>query len=180
MLVVAVSVFLLCLAAQAQQSSSSDQPASREHILKLFEVMQVEQQMHNVMEQVLEQTKQMSHEALRSRHPDISAEDLARMDAISEQTMKDFPIAGVLEDMVPVYQKHLSATDVAAMISFYSTPTGQKLLREMPAMTAEGMQAMYPRLQKQMDETMRKVEQMASQESEKKKQAAPSPETRKN
>ena len=40
-------------------------------------------------------------------------------------------------DMVPVYQKHLSKSDVEEMIKFYSTPTGQKILREMPAMTAE-------------------------------------------
>ena len=97
------------------------------------------------------------------------------MDAMSEQTMKDFPVDGMLDDMIPVYQKHLTKSDVQALISFYSTPTGQKMLRELPAMTAEGMQAVYPRIQKQMDETMRKVEQMEDEERQKKPQGAPPP-----
>ena len=49
----------------------------------------------------------------------------------------------MLDDMIPVYQKHLTKSDVDEMIKFYSTPTGQKFLREMPAMTAEGMEAMH-------------------------------------
>jgi hypothetical protein len=138
-------------------------PSTRADILRLFDVMQIREQMRNVMEQVIQQTKTMSHEAIKNRRPGITAEELARMDAMSEQTMKEFPIEGILDDMIPVYQKHLTKTDVDAMIAFYSTPTGKKILREMPAMTAEGMQAMYPRLQKQMDETMKRVEQMEEQ-----------------
>jgi hypothetical protein len=148
-------------------------PATRAEILKLFEVMKVRQQMQQVMQQVMQQTLTMSHEALKSRHPDISAEDLARLDAMADQTMKDFPVEGLLDDMIPVYQKHLTKTDVQALISFYSTPTGQKMLRELPAMTAEGMQAVYPRIQKQMDETMRRMEQMEEEERHKKQPAAP-------
>jgi hypothetical protein len=65
----------------------------------------------------------------------------------------------MFDDMIPVYQRHLSKSDVDEMIKFYSTPTGQKILREMPAMTAEGMQAMQPRMRKQMDEITREIDQ---------------------
>ncbi|MBZ5722278.1 MAG: DUF2059 domain-containing protein [Acidobacteriia bacterium] len=158
------------------QQVASDAPATREEILKLFDVMQIRQQMEQVMQQVMQQTRTMSHEALKTRHPDISEEELARLDGLSEQSFKDVPIEGMLDDVIPVYQKHLSKADVEAMIGFYSTPTGQKILREMPAMTAEGMQAMYPRIQKQMDEVMRRAEQLEQQEREKKQPAAPKPE----
>jgi len=45
----------------------------------------------------------------------------------------------MLDDMIPVYQRHLTKQDVDSMLAFYNTPTGQKLLREQPAMMAEGM-----------------------------------------
>jgi uncharacterized protein len=175
-------VAMVCFVAGAvvAQQTPAAAPATREEVLKLFDVMQIRQQMHLAMQQVMQQTRTMSHEALKTRHPDISAEELARVDAMSEQSVKDVPIDGMLDDMIPVYQKHLSKADVDAMIAFYSTPTGQKLLREMPAMTAEGMQAVYPRIQKQMDKTMQQAEQMEQQEREKKQQATPKPDTRKN
>ncbi len=43
--------------------------------------------------------------------------------------------------MIPIYQRHLTKTDLDAVISFYASPVGQKLLKEQPAMMAESMQA---------------------------------------
>jgi len=43
--------------------------------------------------------------------------------------------------MVPIYQKHLTKSDLDAILAFYSSPIGQKLQREQPAMMQEGMQA---------------------------------------
>jgi len=76
------------------------------------------------------------------------------------------PIDGMLDDMVPVYRKHLTKSDVHEMVSFYSSPTGQKILKEMPAMTTEGMQAVQPRLRKMMDEAMEKIDKMAREQPE--------------
>jgi len=75
--------------------------------------------------------------------------------------------------VVPVYQKHLSKGDVDDMVVFYSTPTGKKIMREMPAMMTEGMQATYPRLQKLMDDTMDQIEKKAREDELKKRQAKP-------
>jgi hypothetical protein len=47
------------------------------------------------------------------------------------------------------------------MKTFYSSPTGQKLLREMPLMTVESMQAASPRIQALMDKVMERAAQMA-------------------
>jgi len=90
------------------------------------------------------------------------------------------PVDGMLDDMIPVYQRHLSKSDVDAMIGFYSTPTGQKMIREMPAIAAEGMQAMQPRLLKQMDEAKEKIEQMAREDAQKQQKSAPPSATPKN
>jgi hypothetical protein len=92
--------------------------------------------------------------------------------------MKDMPIDGMLDDMIPVYQKHLSRGDVDAMSTFYASPTGQKLLREMPAMTAESMQAAGPHIQGMMEKVMDRAEKMA--EEDRKKQSGSQPATDKN
>jgi uncharacterized protein len=145
--------------AQVTVSIANDAPASREDILKLFDVMQIQEQMRQIMRQVTVQMRSMSREQMKKTDPNITAEELAKIDARSEKMIESVPISDMMDDMIPVYQKHLTKSDVDAMIGFYATPTGQKILREMPAMAAEGMQALQPRMRKIMDETMRSLPQ---------------------
>lgn len=70
---------------------------------------------------------------------------------------------GMIDDMVPVYQRHLTRADVAAMAAFYKTPTGQKMLREQPQMAAEAMKAVQPRMEKMMSKVMDEAEKMAKE-----------------
>jgi len=162
------------------QQTATDAAATREDILKLLEVMHVRDQMKLVMDQVTQQMKAMSHDQLKKYNPKITDEEIAKIDRMSEKLTKEMPIDGMLEDMIPVYQRHLNKSDVDAMVGFYSTPTGQKILHEMPAMTAEGMQAMQPRLRKQMEETMEKIEQMAKEEAQKDQGSETQPSAPKN
>ena len=60
--------------------------------------------------------------------------------------------------MIPVYQRHLSKSDLDSVIAFYSSPVGQKLLREQPQMIQESMQAMAPIQQRMMRDMMDKVQ----------------------
>jgi hypothetical protein len=68
-----------------------------------------------------------------------------------DDMLKSFPWDEMLDAMVPVYQKHFTKGDVDALVAFYSGPTGQKLLNEMPAIMGEAMQAMMPLMQKNID-----------------------------
>jgi uncharacterized protein len=152
----------------AQQTPAGETSASREDILKLFDVMHLRGQMKLVMDRVSAQMKSMTHDQLRKSNPQITDEEIAKLDAQSDDLLQGMPIDGMLDDMIPVYQKHLSKSDVDAMVGFYSSPTGQRILKEMPAMTAEGMQAVQPRLRKVMDEAMEKMKQMAKEQQENK------------
>jgi hypothetical protein len=170
----------LCMCAAAQTTISiAPDAASKEDIKKLFEVMHIRQQMEQVMKQVMKQMQAITHEQIRKRDPNVTNEEIARLDAMSEQLVKDMPVEGILDDMVPVYQKHLTKNDVDAMVTFYSSPTGQKILGEMPAMTAEGMQAMQPRLRKMMDEATAKADKMMREQVEK-PNSAPAPRNQQN
>jgi hypothetical protein len=62
-----------------------------------------------------------------------------------------------------VYQKHLTKGDVDALVTFYSSPTGQKILKDMPAMSAEAMQAASPIIQKMMVKAMDRVQEEVAQ-----------------
>jgi hypothetical protein len=50
-----------------------------------------------------------------------------------------------------------------ALIAFYSAPTGQKVLRELPAVTAEGMEAMMPIMRKSVDRMTERAEKEVAQ-----------------
>ena len=45
----------------------------------------------------------------------------------------------LLGKMVPVYQEHFTAEDVAGLLKFYKSPLGQKVITQMPVTMAEGM-----------------------------------------
>ena len=165
------ALILLCLASLpllGQAGVSSDVPASPEDIKKMFDVMHIRDQMRLIMEQVSQQMRSISHEQIRKLQPKVTDEEIAKLDAISDEVTKSMPVDGLLDDMIPVYQKHLSKSDVDAMNAFYSSPTGQKILREMPGMTKDGMQAMQPRLRQMMDDANAQIEKLVKEQLEKK------------
>jgi len=156
-------LIVLVASCSAQLASPEDSPATKEDILRLFDSMQVKQQMRSVMDAMMKQQTTLVHETIRKRYPAASEEKIARFDNMMQETMKNFPVDALLEDMIPVYSKHLNHTDVEAMSAFYSSPTGQKLLREMPDMTSESMQVAYARMEKQMDTLMQKAEKLSNE-----------------
>lgn len=164
-------VLFVATTAFAQQSTPSpgDAPAAKEDIQHLFEVMQIHQQMHQVMDAMMKQQSAMIHETLKQRYPRSSGERIARADQMIAETMKDMPMDAILDDMIPIYQRHFSKNDIDAMSTFYASPTGQKMMREMPALTSESMQASYARMQKQIDTIQQRAEQIVKEDQEKPK-----------
>ncbi|MGA2697470.1 MAG: DUF2059 domain-containing protein [Terriglobales bacterium] len=150
--------------------AQSDAPATREDVQKLFGVMHVKEEISETLDGVRKQQRSIMRETLKSEDPSLSDARLASYDQAMDSMLKDMPIDGMLEDMIPIYQKHFNHADLAAMTDFYASPTGQKALHEMPALTTESMQASYGRMQKQMDAAMQKIKQMAAEDQAKQKQ----------
>jgi len=167
-------IVLLASPAFAQLApSTGDAAASKEDIQKLFEVMQIHQQMRQVMDAMMKQQTAMIDETLKKRYPQTSADKIARANRMIVETVKDMPMDAMLDDMIPIYQRHFSKTDIDAMSTFYASPTGQKMMREMPSLTSESMQASYARMQKQMDVIQQKAEQIVKEDQEKQKSTPP-------
>ena len=150
--------FSLSAAAQTTVSIAPD-AASREDVKKLFDVMASRQQMSQLMQQVFAQMRKMNREEIKKRRPEITEADLTRMDQQSEDLIKNFPLDEMLNDMIPVYQRHFSKSEIDALTAFYSSPPGQKFLHEMPAVTAETMRSVYPRIQAQVDAALKRAEE---------------------
>jgi hypothetical protein len=143
--------------------------------------MQIHQQMRQVMDAMMRQQTAMIDETLKKRYPQTSADKIARANRMIVETVKDMPMDAMLDDMIPIYQRHFSKTDIDAMSTFYASPTGQKMMREMPSLTSESMQASYARMQKQMDVIQQKAEQIVKEDQEKQKSSpAATPSQQKN
>lgn len=46
----------------------------------------------------------------------------------------------LVELLIPVYEKHLTHEDILQMLAFYESPTGQKVIRVLPAITEQSME----------------------------------------
>jgi len=157
-----IAAITLCLActivAQAQQPAA-DQPATKEDIAKYLEVTHAREIAKQMMDVMAQQARLMTHDMILKQVPKVPPEVEARMTKMTDDMLKDLPIDEMLEAMIPAYQKYWTKGDVEAMVAFYSTPTGQKILKNMPATMGEAMQAMQPILQKQMKAMMDRVQE---------------------
>ncbi|ATC87181.1 MULTISPECIES: DUF2059 domain-containing protein [Pseudoalteromonas] len=61
--------------------------------------------------------------------------------------------------MISVYDKHFSEQEIADMLAFYKTDTGQKILEKMPVVMQESMQMS----QSLMKDAMPKIQTLAQQ-----------------
>jgi len=81
------------------------------------------------------------------------------LDGVMQDVVDTMHIDEIIEAMVPVYQRHFTNADIDAVLAFYSSPTGQKFLNELPSIMQESMVAVGPIQQKMMQEMMQKVGQ---------------------
>jgi len=149
--------------AQQTAQTASDAPATKEDIQKYLDVMHSREMMAKMVDAMSAPMHKMLHEQFLKDKDKLPPDFEDRMARMIDDSMKSFPWDEMLDSMVPVYQKHLTKGDVSALIAFYSTPTGQKLLRDMPAIMQEAMENMMPLLQRQMDAMNARVRQEVAQ-----------------
>jgi uncharacterized protein len=139
-----------CSAALAQQTDP-DAPASAADIQTYLETMHSHDMMKQMMQAMSKPTHQMVHEHYLKSKDTLPADFESQMNKITDDTLAAMPMDEMMQAMVPVYQRHLSKRNVDDLIAFYSSPTGQKMLKEMPGIMAEAMQIVMPMMTKQMD-----------------------------
>jgi uncharacterized protein len=161
-LLAAAIILAMCGYVGAQQNPA-DAPATKEEIQKYLQVMHSRDMMTKMVDAMSKPMHEMMHEQYLKDKDRLPADFEVRINKMMDDMMKSFPWDEMLEAMVPVYQKHLTKGDVDALVAFYSTPTGQKLIKEMPEITGEAMQQMMPLMRKSIDAmTQRMQEEVAA------------------
>ena len=162
--------------ASAAQSTSQSLPpgaASREQILKLFNMLNVRKTTEMTMQVAAQQAKASAEQMFQQQTPNATPEQLKQfremMDGIMDDTFGNMPIEKMIDVMIPVYQRHFTSSDIDSIVAFYSSPTGQKFLNELPQIVQESMQAMGPIQQQMMQDLMQKTNQRMQKMQEEKK-----------
>jgi hypothetical protein len=161
-LITATLCLAFCLTGLAQQNAS-DAPASKEDIQRYLEAIHSHDMMKQMVEAMSKPMHQMMHEQFLKDQDKLPADFETRMNKIMDDMLNSMPFDEMMDAMIPSYQKHFTKGDMDSLVAFYSSPTGQKILREMPAIMADSMSAAMPILRKQIDVmTQRLQEQVAA------------------
>lgn len=143
--------------------TAADAPATKEDVQRYFNAVHSHDMMLKMMEAMSQPMHQATHEQCEKDKDKLPADCEQRINKLLDAMMKELPFDEMMEAMVPAYQKHFTKGDMDSLIAFYSTPTGQKVLRELPAVTAEGMQAMMPIMRESVDKMTERAEKEVAQ-----------------
>jgi uncharacterized protein len=158
----ALVVCLLFASITFAQQNPADAPASKEDIQRYLEAMNVRELLRGTMDAMTTQIHKMIHEMV-AKQQGLPPDAEARIEKLTDEIFKDFPTEEYLEVVAPIYQKHLTKGDVDALVAFYTTPTGQKMLKETPVILAETMQASMPIMQKMMTKAVQRAQDEIAQ-----------------
>jgi hypothetical protein len=153
--VVAVVFFLSwsCFA----QTSADDSPATKADVERYFQTVGSHDMMKKMMATMAQSMHQMFHEQYLKHKDNLPADYESKITSMMDDMFQNMPMDEMMQALVPAYQKHLSKGDIDNLVAFYSTPTGAKLLREMPSMMAEAMQDMMPIVTKYMETVQQRL-----------------------
>lgn len=161
-LVVSVLSLSLCSFGFAQQNIV-DPPASKADVERYFEAVHVHEMMTQLMQAMTGPMHQMIHEQFERDKDKLPPDFEPRMNKIIDDMMTSIPWDEILQAMIPAYEKHFTKGDMDALVAFYSSPSGQKILRELPAVTAESMETAMPVMRKYMDGMTDRIQQQMAE-----------------
>jgi hypothetical protein len=157
------AVICICLdgscVAQQNTADTADAPASKQDIERYLQVMHSRDMISKMVDAMSKPMHEMIHQQYLKSQDKLPPDFETRMNNRMDEMMKSFPWDDILNSMIPVYQKHFTKGDIEALVTFYGSPTGQKVLRELPTIMAESMQQMMPLLQKNMESAQKNLQE---------------------
>jgi len=153
-----------------EAESVSDDPATRAQIIEFLQVVDLRKTLDAMVPLIQRQMReQFAH--IQEQFPHMKPEDTASLAAEQEQLIagvfKRMPVDKIEEDLVPIYQRHYSRTEMDAILAFYESPVGQKMRATNPAMMGEVMQVTNARMQGVMDDLVHEIKQRAEERAKK-------------
>lgn len=139
------------------QTNPTESPATKEDVARYLQIVQ-SREMAKKMATVMSQTvHHMLHEQYLNHKDELPTEYESKMTARMDEMFENMPWDEMLDAMAPAYQKHFTKGDIDNLIMFYSSPTGEKLLREMPSVMSESMGDVMPIMTKYMETVQQRL-----------------------
>lgn len=115
----------------AQPSSAADKQGKIRELIEITGSLKLgEQVMNTLMPQLFEM--------LRKANRDIPAEAMAAIEAAATDEMRK-AMPELLEPMVRLHDRHFTEQEVDALLAFYRSPVGRKVIEKMPLITQQSM-----------------------------------------
>lgn len=136
---------LLALPVRAQKPEApAISPAKRALIERLLELTGASNMSKQLMDAMIANFRKSS--------PEVPAEFWDRF-------QKEIDMDQLMNEIFPIYDRHLSEEDLKGVVAFYESPVGRKVTAELPAIMQESMsvgQSWGMALAKRITETLRK------------------------
>jgi len=171
-----ISLVLLLVfgaASLAQQTVSSHDAPSKADVRRFLDLTQIRARLEQMVEGMKNGMKTGAEAGFKLKVPNATPAQLEKVDAFTNVVFQDFPLDEMIDAMIPIYQKHLTKSDLDAVVAFYSSPVGQRLLKEQPAMMAEGMQAGQDIMLRKLPELGKRIDTKVAQLADEEMQSAP-------
>jgi hypothetical protein len=121
-------------------AQNTDKP-TREEVVKLLDLMNSRENIRTALDQQSAMIKESVRKGFLSKQPKASEATLRKLDALFDNAMAELTVDELFEASVPVYQNNLTPAEVKAMSDFYRAAAGQQILKKMPKIIAESIQA---------------------------------------
>ena len=151
-------------------AQSGDEAPSRDDVMAYLRTMHSHDMVLKVMQVQVESMRQLFRGIILKEKGKVPANFDTVFGTAMDDLIKGMPTDEIAQAMIPAYQKHFTKSDIEAMNAFYSSPVGQKVLQELPAVIQEGNQTAMPILSKYLAEWQDRMKQQL----EEMKQDAPS------
>jgi uncharacterized protein len=79
------------------------------------------------------------------------------VDAFAERFQKHFDPHSLTETVIPIYDKYLSNEDLKALLEYYRSPFGQRMLKVLPDVARDSQLAGYALGQRAAEDTMKEL-----------------------
>ncbi len=137
-----VLLLIVLLASNVQISSAADIGAEKKELIDQL-LVQTGQSAISVGKQFSDAFIQQMIIVLKQANPNI---DARAFDIVNEEVTalinEEIVLKGALSEAIyPIYSKYFSAEELREMIAFNNTELGKKMIKVMPIITQEGMQA---------------------------------------
>lgn len=146
-----VTLSLPCLAQNA------DDPASRDDVILLLRTMHSHDLIQKTTAAQLVGMRQLLHDQVVKEKGTVPPDFEVHFTKVMDDMIKGMPIDEITQAMIPSYEKHFTHGDIEAMNGFYSSPVGQKVLEQLPAVMQEGMQEAMPILSRYLSEWQKRM-----------------------